>query len=88
MHLEATERHVIRSRRCRREPYVEDAELDQGVYHFELTCWWHDSQWSKAVTAVEAAARVREFADQTLAAGQPGAVVLAPRVPADTPHLA
>ncbi|WP_405827504.1 endonuclease domain-containing protein [Streptomyces sp. NBC_00105] len=44
MHLKATERHSIRSRRCRREPYVEDVELDRGAYRFELSCWWHDAR--------------------------------------------
>lgn len=75
MHLEATERHVICSRRCRHEPWFEDVELDHGAYRFELSCWWHDARWTKTVTAVEAAMLVRELVDQVLAAEQPTAVV-------------
>ncbi|MFJ6053603.1 endonuclease domain-containing protein [Streptomyces sp. NPDC092307] len=88
MHLEATERHVIRSRRCRREPWIEDVELDHGAYRFELSCWRHDARWSKTVTVVEAAMLVREFVDQALAAAQPTAVVPAPRAASDTPSPA
>ncbi|MFD3553548.1 hypothetical protein ACFWWA_15755 [Streptomyces goshikiensis] len=84
MHLEATERHVIRSRRCRREPWFEDVELDHGAYRFDLSCWRHDARWTKTVTVVEAAMLVREFVDQALAAAQPTAVVPAPRAASDT----
>ncbi|MCX5151626.1 endonuclease VII domain-containing protein [Streptomyces sp. NBC_00320] len=88
MHLEATERHVIRSRRCRREPWIEDAELDHGAYRFKLSCWWHDARWTKTVTVTEAATLVRKFVDQVLAAAQPTAVVPAPRTASDTPSPA
>ncbi|MEU7730415.1 hypothetical protein AB0B78_35180 [Streptomyces sp. NPDC040724] len=88
IHLEATERHVIRSRRCRREPWFEGVELDHDAYRFELSCWWHDARWTKAVTVVEAAMLVREFVDQALPAAQPTAVVPAPRAASDTPSSA
>ncbi|WP_327372275.1 endonuclease domain-containing protein [Streptomyces sp. NBC_01217] len=88
MHVEATERHVIRSRRCRREPWVEDVERGHGAYRFELSCWWHDAGWTKTVTMVEAAMLVREFVDQALATAQSNAVVPAPRAASDTPSPA
>ncbi|MFD7629790.1 hypothetical protein ACFV7Q_27835 [Streptomyces sp. NPDC059851] len=59
-----------------------------GAYRFGLSCWWHEAQWSKTVTVVEAAMLVREFVDQVLAAAQAGAVVPAPRAASDTPSPA
>ncbi|MFI8944306.1 hypothetical protein [Streptomyces syringium] len=87
-HLEATERHLIRSRRCRREPWVENIELDHRAYRFELSCWWNDARWTKTVTVVEAAMLVREFIDQALADAQSNAVVPAPRAASDNPSPA
>ncbi|MFF3159534.1 hypothetical protein [Streptomyces sp. NPDC057910] len=37
MHLEAPERHAIRSRRCRHEPWLADVELPHGAYRFEAS---------------------------------------------------
>ncbi len=82
MHVEARERHIIRSRRCKHVPWIEHVELAHGAYRFELSCWWHKATWTKYVTVAETAALVREFVDQTLAAEQAGAVVPAPRHPA------
>ncbi|WP_406364400.1 hypothetical protein [Streptomyces sp. NBC_01579] len=83
MNVEATERHIIRARRCRREPWVEHLELAHGAYRFKLSCWWHETRWTKAVTVVETSVLVRDFVDQALAAAQPDAVVLAPRAAPD-----
>ncbi|MFD3467985.1 endonuclease domain-containing protein [Streptomyces sp. NPDC058682] len=59
MHLEARERHVIRSRRYRREPWIEDVELDHDAHRFELSCRWRDARWTGTVMVVEAAKLVR-----------------------------
>ncbi|MFF4393030.1 hypothetical protein ACFY0G_40865 [Streptomyces sp. NPDC001552] len=88
MHPEATERHVIRFRRCRREPWIEDVELSHAVHRFEPSRWWHAARWTNTVMVVEAAMLVREFAGQALAAAQPNAVVPAPRTASDTPSPA
>ncbi|WP_345943588.1 endonuclease domain-containing protein [Streptomyces sp. SID8352] len=45
MHVEATERHIIRSRRCKHEPWIEHVELAHGAYRFEPSCWWHQATW-------------------------------------------
>ncbi|WP_331730256.1 endonuclease domain-containing protein [Streptomyces sp. NBC_01174] len=82
MHVEATERHSIRTRRCRHVAWIEDVELAHGAYRFELSCWWHKKTWTKDVTVAETAMLVKEFVDQALAAVQAGAVVPAPRQPA------
>ncbi|MFC9343908.1 hypothetical protein ACFT0G_32255 [Streptomyces sp. NPDC057020] len=82
MHVEATERHIIRARRCKRVPWTENVELAHGAYRFGLSCWWHKATWRKDVTVAETATLVREFVDQTLAAAQVGAVVPEPRRPA------
>ncbi|WP_086670374.1 endonuclease domain-containing protein [Streptomyces albovinaceus] len=84
MHLEATERHRVRSRQCRREPWFEGVELAHGEYRFELSCWWHKAEWTKAVTEAETSALVRDFVDQAFRAAQPATVVPAPRAAADT----
>ncbi|MGW2777317.1 endonuclease VII domain-containing protein [Streptomyces olivaceoviridis] len=82
MHVEATERHIIRSRRCKHMPWIEHVELAHGAYRFELSCWWHKATWTKDVTVAETAGLVREFVDQALAGEQAGAAVPAPRRPA------
>ncbi|MER6775001.1 endonuclease domain-containing protein [Streptomyces bacillaris] len=81
MHVEETERHIIRTCRCRHVPWIEDVELAHGVYRFELSCWWHKATWTKDVTVAETAILVRQFVDQALAAGQAGAVVPGPSRP-------
>ncbi|MFE1876814.1 hypothetical protein ACFW9N_39170 [Streptomyces sp. NPDC059496] len=80
MHLEATERHVILSRRCRREPWVEDVELNRGAYRFELSCWWHDARWTKTVTVVEAAAQSVSYS------GRASAIISAARRRSSSGH--
>ncbi|GGX29592.1 hypothetical protein [Streptomyces chryseus] len=87
MHVEATERHIIRTRRCRHVPWIEDVELAHGAYRFGLSCWWHKATWTKDVTVAESATLVREFVEQALAAAQAGAVVPAPRSPASVTAL-
>ncbi|MFE1873876.1 hypothetical protein ACFW9N_23835 [Streptomyces sp. NPDC059496] len=88
MHPEATERHVIRYRRCRREPWIEDVELSHDVHRFEPSCWWHAARWTKTVTVVEASMLVREFVGQAHAAAQPNAVLPASRTASDAPSPA
>ncbi|MFD5378322.1 endonuclease domain-containing protein [Streptomyces griseoincarnatus] len=83
-HLEATERHRHRGRRCRRQLWVRHVELAHGAHRFELDCWWHSQKWTKDVTVPEALAVVRDFVDQALAAAQPDAVVPAARAASDT----
>lgn len=82
IHVEETERHIIRTRRCRHVPWIEDVEFARGAYRFELSCWWHKATWTKAVTVAETAMLLREFVDQALATAQADAVVPAPRSPA------
>ncbi|WP_392675930.1 hypothetical protein [Streptomyces sp. LN785] len=83
MNVAATERHIIRACRCRREPWVEHLELAHGAYRFELSCWWREAGWTKTVTVVETSVLVRGFVDQALAAAQSDAVVLVPRAGPD-----
>ncbi|WP_327191116.1 endonuclease domain-containing protein [Streptomyces xinghaiensis] len=81
MHVEATERHMIRTRRCSHVPWIEHVELTRGMYRFKLSCWWHKRTWTKDVTVAETAALMEKFVDQALAAEQTSAVVPAPRRP-------
>lgn len=83
-HLEATERHRHRGRRCKRRPSVQHMELAHGAHRFELECWWHSETWTKDVTVPETAALVQDFVDQALAAAQPDVVVPAARAASDT----
>ncbi|MDX3781427.1 endonuclease domain-containing protein [Streptomyces europaeiscabiei] len=83
-HLEATEHHRHRGRRCRRQMGVRHVELAHGAHHFELECWSHSQTWTKDVTVPETVALVRDFVDHALTAAQPGAVVPAARAASDT----
>ncbi|MFF4180986.1 endonuclease domain-containing protein [Streptomyces sp. NPDC001750] len=84
MHVEATERHTVHTRRCRHEPWIERVELVHGTYRFELSCWWHEDTWTKDITVAEASALVRDFVDQALAAAQPDGRVPTSRSASDT----
>ncbi|GEB60070.1 endonuclease domain-containing protein [Streptomyces gardneri] len=88
MQVEATERHRISSRRCRREPWLKNVELAHGRYRFELSCWWHEAEWTKDVTVAETSALVRNFVLHALAAAHPEAGVPTPRAASDTPSRA
>ncbi|MFG3029203.1 hypothetical protein ACGFZJ_11885 [Streptomyces sp. NPDC048253] len=65
-HLEQTERHG----RCGKQPYVREAEHTDGVHRFQLQCsgWHATGNWTKDITASEAATLVRALVDATLAA--------------------
>ncbi|KFG10875.1 endonuclease domain-containing protein [Streptomyces scabiei] len=78
-HLEATEGHRRRGRRCTRRPSIRHVELAHGTHRFELECWWHSETWTKDVAVPETVALVRDFVDQALAAAQPDTVVPAAR---------
>jgi hypothetical protein len=83
-HLEATERHRHRGRRCRRQTWVRHVELAHGAHRFELECWWHSETWTMDVTVPETVALVRDLVERRLAAPQPDVVVLAARAASDT----
>ncbi|MFJ1610408.1 endonuclease domain-containing protein [Streptomyces sp. NPDC088253] len=83
-HLEATERHRIHSRRCKRRPSAQHLELAHGMHRFDLECWRHSETWTKNVPVPETAALVRDFVDQALAAAQPDTVVPAARAASET----
>ncbi|MET7571263.1 endonuclease domain-containing protein [Streptomyces sp. NPDC005492] len=83
-HLEATERHRHRGRRCGRRTWVNHVELAHGVHRFELECWWHGETWTKDVTVPETVALVRDFVCSALAAAEPDTVVPARRAVSDT----
>ncbi|MFF5139998.1 endonuclease domain-containing protein [Streptomyces sp. NPDC013157] len=83
-HLEATEHHRLRSRRCKRRPSAQHMELAHGAHRFDLECWRHSHMWTKNVTVPETAALVRDFVDQALAAARPNAVVPAARAASET----
>lgn len=83
-HLEATEHHRLRSRRCKRRPSAQHMELAHGAHRFDVECWRHSHTWTKNVTVPETAVLVRDFVDQALAAAQPDAVVPAARAASET----
>ncbi|MFF3710339.1 endonuclease domain-containing protein [Streptomyces phaeochromogenes] len=83
-HLEATERHRHRSRRCRHQTWVRHVELAHGAHHFELKCWQHGETWTKDITVPETVALVRSFVDHALAASQPDVVGPSARAASDT----
>ncbi|MFD0007133.1 endonuclease domain-containing protein [Streptomyces sp. NPDC127178] len=82
-HLEATERHRHRSRRCQRRTRARHVELAHGAHHFELECWRHSATWTKNVMVPETAALVRNFVDHALAAAQPDVALPAARTAPD-----
>ncbi|GHA71143.1 hypothetical protein GCM10010372_82730 [Streptomyces tauricus] len=87
-HLEATEYHHHRSRRCRRQMWVTYVELAHGAHLFELKCLWHSQTWTKDVPVPDTFALVRDFVDQALTEALPDPVVPAARAESDTTLLA